>query len=133
MGFRSTFITEQTRLVIPQWFVNKWGQYVNIATSRFDYEPFAMLPISSKHEGKTYGIWGGLETDIQEMLKQDPEWKDNKERNIVLIYLHECGGITKVQVFADGIVYSEPVMYRRVEEVTHGDHCRDCSHIEENI
>jgi len=120
MGFRSTFITEDSRLVIPQWFVNKWGEEVNIATNIFTYEPYAALPFSSKHEGKVYLNWADLCEDIQEVIKQDPEWKD-VDRNIVLIFLFDCSGITKVIISKDKIVYKEPTDWKVVPESTHND------------
>src|SRR5215216_4675987 len=100
MGFRSGFITEDIDKTLPQWFVDKWGAVVNFYNSN-------ELPISSKREGKTYAGFADLVGDLQKAI----EWDDEQE-TLVLIWLHECGGITRVELTRDGIYYAEPTGWR---------------------
>src|SRR5947209_1999200 len=120
MGFRSTFITEDISLFIPQWFVTKWGDKVHFGRNRHEIEPFAVMPISSQWEAKTYGLWQDLPHDIQLMMQQDKEWND-RDYPIILVYLHECGGITRVEIHKDKILYSEPIRWKQTDGVTHDD------------
>ena|SRR5690242_667905 len=41
-------------LFIPQWFVEKWGDKVHFGRNRRAIEPYAVLPVSSQFEAKTY-------------------------------------------------------------------------------
>src|SRR5436190_12529819 len=109
MGFRSTFITEDYGLALPQWFIDKWGDSAHFGETKNGDRLVTVLPISSKYEAKTYGIWGDLPEDIQRVMQEDKTWgSDTRDMDIVLIYLHECGGITRVEIHKDRILYSEP-------------------------
>ena len=124
MGFRSTFITEDNRLIIPKWFIKKWEKYVNISNFKSDsmiaHSKRNAMPLSSKVEGKTYFLWNELLPDIQKAMKEDLFYKDF-EHPIILIWLHDCGGITKVKIYKDKIAYSEPTNWEKTSGVTHDD------------
>lgn len=117
MGFRSTFTTQDYAIKWPEWFREKYNQTV--------YFPLEYGIISSKHECKSYSTWGELEADIQKAI----DWNEVSISNLVLIWLHECGGITRVEISKDAIKYSEPVEWRRTERIQH-DYCDGCSDIE---
>ena len=45
---------------------------------------------------------------------------------MVLVLLHECGGITRIQISATDIKASEPIGWQEVDRVEH-DYCYGCS------
>lgn len=114
MGFRSTFITEHSDYGFkwPKWFVKKWSDSVNI--------PEKGLILSSKFEAKTYGLWMDLETDLQRIVKR------TRLDRLVLVYVHECGGITRLEISPDKVRFSEPTKWKETEQVEH-DYCYGCS------
>lgn len=121
MGFKSTFTTEDWRaLEWPGWFVQKYYRFIW-------FSPEWIGTIASRFEGKTYGEWKDLHTDIQQVLIE--KGRELPER-LVLIYLHECGGITRCQISKDSVCWSEPSEWKKVDEVTH-DSCYGCSDCEE--
>ena len=111
MGFRSTFITEDYAPKYPKWFKDKWKDAVFIGKGTV---------IASKHEAKTYGLWMDLEEDLQKVMA---EWD---LEDMILIYLHECGGITRLKITKDKIIYSEPTGWKETEQVEH-NYCYGCS------
>jgi hypothetical protein len=115
MGIRSTFITEHYGLSFPQWFVDKWSASVHFGGDGDS------LPISSKYEAKTYHTWVDLEEDIRK-ASNEGEWG----MPIVLVWLHECGGITRVEIHPEVVLMNEPESWRQVTQVGH-DYCDDCS------
>ena len=117
MGFRSTFTTEDYPIKWPEWLREK---YANAIWFNAD----GVGPLHSIHEAKTYGLWAGLEKDIQTAI----DWNELRKARFVLVYLHECGGITRCQIEKDAIKYSEPETWRTAEEVTH-NYCYGCSDI----
>lgn len=117
MGFRSTFVTEDWPIEWPDWFVNKYSDHVWINADK-------KHAISSKREGKTYGIFCDLAEDIRKAIN----WDDFTMKHFVLLYLHECGGITRCQVDKDSVRYSEPDVWKEVEGPSHW-HCTGCSDI----
>ena len=116
MGFRSTFVTEHYPIQWPQWFIDKYERSV--------FFPEKHGSICSRFEAKTYMSWSELDVDIQKAIN----WDELKLDNVVLVYLHECGGITRVQISKDNILYSEPKEWDETECVTH-DYCYGCSDI----
>jgi hypothetical protein len=90
MGFRSVFVTASNGQVWPQWFRNKYDKWLNIPE---------MGLLSTKEEVKVYE--DHIFLDIQ--LALDPE-----QFPLRVVVLHECGGITLVDIHSDNIVYSEP-------------------------
>jgi len=116
MGFRSVFITEDIAISWPEWFVEKWSQYVHFHE--------ATGPISSKYELKTYNKWKDLEEDVQKIIGGGFTDK------IIMVYLHECRGITRVEIYKDKILYSVPETWRVTQYIGH-DECYGCSDITE--
>lgn len=109
MGFRSTFTTEQLLIKFPSWFIEKYESTIN----------FDNFVISPKSECKTYGVWRDLDVDLQEVIIE------NNIDKIVLVYLHECEGITKVIIKKDSITYLNPTEYKIVDGITH-NYCYGC-------
>lgn len=114
MGFRSTFTTEDYDILWPQWFREKYSEYVW-------FREDARGAISSKFEAKTYDTWEHLPADIQRAI----DWENGPEV-FTLVYLHECGGITRCVVKRKEIIWSEPKVYAVTDGVTH-DYCQGCS------
>lgn len=114
MGFRSTFTIEDYRIKWPEWFVDKYKDSV-----WFNDDSTGV--ISSKHEAKTYGLFSDLHLDIQKAIN----W-DNFSLNIVLVYLHECGGITRCQISRSSIKWSEPTEWHETNGIQH-NYCYGCS------
>ena len=128
MGFRSTLITQHNYLPLPEWFVEKYKDYlyINGLDKKNNHHDGNGLPLASKYEFKTYfEIGEGLPADIQKVMQESP---DDIPRELVFVWLHECGGITRVQIDRDHIVYSEPTEWEVTEGVTH-DYCYGCSDI----
>ena len=115
MGFRSTFTIEDYAINWPQWFMDKWGKLCWFNTD-------ANGVFASKHEAKTYMAWEELPSDIQKAI----DWDDFRLDDIVLVYLHECGGITRCQIEKDAIKWSEPDGWRKTNGVEHS-YCYGCS------
>ena len=124
MGFRSTFVTEDWGFDWPEWFVEKWSPHVNF----INRSSGPSGSISSIGEGKTYGVWESLPADIQRTLKEYPA-PDYADR-CVLVYLHECGGITRCEITPDSIGWSEPTGWKKTKGVEHS-YCYGCSDIDE--
>jgi hypothetical protein len=118
MGFRSNFIAEVSGYVVPEWFKEKYPtwQFLGNAESQ---NCFAQL-----FETKFYGKFTEDERflDVQKML-QEQKWVGDE---IVIVLLHECGGITRVSVKRDSITAQEPTEWNNVESVKH-DYCYGCS------
>ena len=107
MGFRSTFVSQDYHKLWPQWFIDRWKEYV--------YFDSVTGIIASSMEAKTYVTWYKLEQDIQKTVTDSP---------FILVYLHECGGITHVTITKDDIKYHEPISYEKSNDGQgHGDWC----------
>lgn len=108
MGFRSTFVTGDCfGEDIPEWFIEKYQGAVNINGC-----------LSSTHEYKSYGFFNNLEEDIQKIIRPGQE--------VAMVWLHECGGITKVHISKNTIVYMEPETWKTTDDITH-NYCYGCS------
>ena len=120
MGFRSTLMTEDYRGVnLPEWFVKKYDELFFFGEG----EGKPALYIASKREIKTYfSIADDIVKDLQTVCIE------NKVSKLVAVWLHECGGITRVQITPENITYSEPTGWKVVDEVTH-NYCYGCSDI----
>ena len=101
MGFRSTIITEDLGgIKLPKWFVQKWSEYYNFGSQSHAkrYYKDNTLLISSKFENKFYmGEDEEIFIDIQKICQK----KDIDK--FIIVMLHECGGITRVQIEKDKI------------------------------
>ena len=60
------------------------------------------------------------------------DWNDFNLKNIALVYLHKCGGITRVEISKDNIKYFEPRQWNEVTEVTH-DCCCGCPDVTKGV
>lgn len=121
MGFRSTIVTQDYHLPLPEWFVDKYKDLLFMGI-----EGKFHLPVASMVEFKSYvGRGGEIEYDIQRVMREGG-WSNG---NIILVWLHECGGITRVEIYTDKILFSEPISWKQVEEISH-DYCYGCSDVE---
>jgi hypothetical protein len=118
MGFRSNFITENMGYEIPVWFIDEYPHYAysqntegkkTLAFAQL-YESKFYLPLK---EDKRF-------TDIQKVLQE------TKQNELVVILLHECGGITRVKITQDSITAREPKIWKEVNNVEHS-YCYGCS------
>jgi len=114
MGFRSTLTTYDYPIKWPDWFRKKY---------EFSIGCNGRGALYSIGEHKTYTEWLTLPEDIQKAI----DW-DEFTLNFVLVYLHECGGITRYQIGKDSIKCSEPKEWDVVEEITHW-YCSGCSDV----
>jgi len=123
MGFRSTLTSGDLGGVnLPKWFIDKYkdNYYFGIKTRMASKNH---LFISSKFESKYYsGKEEDVFLDLQRVIKEIDISK------FVLVLLHECGGITRVQVEKNKIFLSEPTDWKEIEEITH-NYCYGCSDI----
>lgn len=123
MGFRSTFVTDDPHLPFPPWFVEKWAPYVHFGEGNG-------LPLASKCEAKIYQTWYDLEADIGRVLAEQNKADIGQQMNplgrVVLVWLHECGGITRAEISATGVRYSEPTGWAEEDHPTHS-YCYGCS------
>lgn len=116
MGFRSNFIAEDVIIEYPQWFKDKYnhwsfnGGFAQTFESKF-YEAFS--------DDERF-------IDIQKVIREVSS--ENYSPTLVVVLLHECGGITRVEISKYGINASEPSAWRKVEQVEH-DYCYGCSDI----
>lgn len=117
MGFRSSFITTDLGPDLPPWFLEKWGNWWNFYTSRDGKRGF---PISSPFERKM-GQFADWHTDLQKVLREA-----DYQHPIILAWLHECGGITRVEIHKDRILFSEPDGWTSVDYCGHS-YCDGCS------
>lgn len=116
MGFRSTFTTSDYDIQWPQWFRDKYAGMIWFTDDECG-------PLHSVHEAKTYMDWKFLPEDIQAAI----DWAEF-DLNFVLVYLHECGGITRCQIEKDAIKWSEPTEWRLTDGVDHS-YCYGCSDV----
>jgi hypothetical protein len=117
MGFRSTFVTSEFNYspsFLPDWFTEKYAAWISFGKC-----------LSSTQEGKTYGVFQDLDADLQKAIKDA-----GQNDKIDLVFLHECGGITKFAISAEKIVVTEPAGWNKVDSVTHS-YCYGCSEPED--
>lgn len=121
MGFRSTMTTGDLRLDIPQDFLDK---HPYLMCKKLD-DGRNVLPLTLKSEIKFYYAFEDTELfkDIQKLIIDQ-----SFNSTIDLVLLHECGGITKVEISKDSIVGIEPTHWKRVTGVEH-NYCYGCSDI----
>jgi len=125
MGFRTTITTEDlSGIKLPKWFRDKWQDQFNFGEGNYSRKYNGAMLITSKHERKFYnGKDEEILLDIQKVVKL----KDIS--SFIVVMLHECGGITRVQIEKDSIRFSEPTGWKEVEQVEH-DYCYGCSDLE---
>lgn len=116
MGFRSTFTTEDYAIKWPQWFIDKYAGTIAFVDG-------GVGPLHSVREMKTYRRMAELPHDIQIAI----DWGSFSSA-FVMVYLHECGGITRCQIEKDAIKWSEPSQWKRTDGIDHW-HCYGCSDV----
>lgn len=116
---------DRSGLEIPDSFFEKYDflQGVKNETTGKTY-----LPLSSTVERKFYDPLAetGVFKDIQDLLKKSTY----PEIQIVVILLHECGGITKIEITSESIRGSVPRSWEEVTDIGH-DYCYGCSDIKD--
>lgn len=115
MGFRSTMITDHAQYgwMMPDWFKEK---YPWLNSEQF--------PLSSKTEVKFYANVSKQEVfvDMQKILRE----RENPPKDIIVVLVHECGGITRVKITKDSITAKIPLEWLDVEDTGHY-YCYGCS------
>jgi hypothetical protein len=103
MGFRSTMVSEDWDITWPDWFREKWTRLLlgNPEAGR------ALLGVAV--ENKT-GHYSELPADVQRALTEVDWFHEHGDpgREFVYVWLHECGGITRVQVECQAILITTP-------------------------
>lgn len=125
MGFRSTITTEHFGMKMPGWFVEKYPNFQFGGSNGMEKNDSPHLLITSRGEEKFYRVFATDERflDIQRVLREV------EVKEIVAVLLHECGGITRIQISQDKIEGSEPISWKKVGGVTH-DYCYGCSDVD---
>lgn len=122
MGFRSTFVTDDYSIEWPDWFRKRYADTIHF--------PEKGGPISAKHECKIYYSWADLTEDIRQVLLEDDGWRKPLEQRdnfpFRVLFLHECGGSSRADIYLNRIVWSEPDIWVVVPYVTHS-YCNGCS------
>lgn len=114
MGFRSTLTTEDYNIMWPDWFVEKYKDFIHFREDNRG-------PLAAKFEAKVYDTFMDLCTDIQKAI----DW-DKFVEHFILVYLHECGGVTRCQISKSGVKYTEPETWVNSDGVEH-TYCYGCS------
>lgn len=118
MGFRSTFVTQDYATTWPDWFREKYADTVHFSASGV---------LSSTVACKTHVGWDDLPEDIRKAIPWDERsWRD---KAFVFVYLHECGGLTRVEIHRDGVFFNEPDSWATTAGVTH-HYCDGCSAVD---
>ena len=78
---------------------------------------------------KSILTWADLPADLSRLLRET-ERSYPVVGTFCLVFLHECGGVSKLRIWADGHQWSEPHAYpsrwSEVEDVSHS-YCCGCS------
>ena len=98
MGAINYFVTNRSPHPLPEWFRDRWGQSLYLGGN--------LCP----KFGTKY--WSNLEEDIQRALRES--WTNGLEPLVTLVYLHECGNVTRVDISVNSIHYSEPIEWREI-------------------
>ena len=116
MGFRTTLISQDYMVQIPEWFKEKHKQVT------YNNNSFTIAILT---ETKFYDDVKETELfiDIQKLMI-DQDFRPS----MVLVLLHECGGVTRVEIDRENIRASEPTEWKQVNRVTHS-YCYDCSDV----
>lgn len=116
MGFRSTFCSTDYPIKWPDWFREKYKNDVCFNGA-----------LHSMHERKLHGSWLDLPEDIRKAINWD-EWEPvlTQPFRFVILFLHECGGVTRCEIRRDGVFWSEPDEWVKTMGSTHS-YCYGCS------
>lgn len=114
MGFRSTLTSTQIDGDIwPQWFRDKYGHWF---ASHWEV-------LATHWEVKT-GLLDELPKDVHRALTE-AGWFKFPDSSFDMVWLHECGGLTKVQINADGVLMADPGLFswESTDSRQDGNHC----------
>lgn len=119
MGFRSVFVTEDNSIDWPSWFVEK---YQDIIRFSFSHKGIFCSPMEVK-------LYREDLADFPKDIQKAINW-DNYQfmEELLIVILHECGGVTRLHVARYSIRWSEPTGWMEVDDVTH-HYCLSCSQI----
>lgn len=110
MGFRTTIISETKYIAWPDWFVKQYDGVLTVSGRG----------LSSLVECKVDFLVDEVFTDIQECL--------SAEQSLLVLMLHECGGVTRCTIEKEKITYVEPSEHVEVNEPTHPVYeCHGCT------
>lgn len=102
MGIRSTFITEHFAIELPEWFKDKWGEWLHFHKS-------GTLPFASKFELKEYSeTFRDLKKDFSKVVKE------HGTIDVPMIAMNEDEHVTRYIFKKDGTIkeirmYDEPL------------------------
>ena len=101
MSATTQFTSQTTNFLAPDWFRERWETSVSFGEA-----------ITSRFGCKS---WREFESDLQRAMKES--WVVGSEPRVILIYVHECGNVTRADVGIDEIRYSEPDAWQEVSQV----------------
>lgn len=117
MGFRSTLVAQDWNIDWPQWFRDKYPQLI-----------YETRTLSLDYEAKTY-LFRDLPADVQHALAELGWFDEYDAARFVYVWLHECGGLTRVLVDRDAIHITYPTEWALYDgngqDSMHGG-CYDC-------
>jgi hypothetical protein len=106
MGYRAVAITEDTGVTVPQWFMDKWTDQLNIGTyGELGQKVLIGLPrtpISYRWERKWHD---DILEDLQKVVAEDTEWSGKR---LQMIMMHEDGAVNRINIYADKIIIEAP-------------------------
>lgn len=104
MGYRSTFVTDDVLIQVPDWFVEKWPT-INYGED----EGKPAFPLSSKFERKFYnGVQEELFLDIAQVLR---EVSEKYPKQVTIALLHEDGMIDRITITGKKITLQGSLRY----------------------
>lgn len=116
MGFRSVFISEDIAIQWPDWFIDKYRYELHVDTGKTGsfHSPYEIKIYKEGMENFPSDIQKAIDWDSMPYLKQ-----------FLVIFLHECGGITRLHITKDSIRWSEPRGWTEIDGITH-HYCENC-------
>lgn len=125
MGFRSTMVTEDNPVEWPVWFHQKYLEKLNFNS---DSSGRISGVLSTKMEWAIYKSLEELHEDIYKVIGELGLARDPFH----LVWLHECGGITKVEIYPEGVFIGTLPLESAKEPwaeggMDHGDWCHSGS------
>ncbi|MCG8381831.1 MAG: hypothetical protein MJA28_06385 [Gammaproteobacteria bacterium] len=115
MSFRSSFVCNNLDIVWPQWFFDKYREWVHFR----DY-PAGL--ISSKVDFKQHTIDPFL-LDVQRAVRHSRL----ADTGLLFVFLHDCDGVSRCLVTQHAIEWSEALGWESVDDPyhDHGDGCNN--------
>ena len=97
MGSLITFASEGS-FHPPEWFKEKWEQSISWSLG---------LICKSPRKG-----WSDFELDVQRAMNE--AWTEGSEPILIIVYLHDCGGVSRAHIRPDEIRYCQPISWKEV-------------------